>query len=173
MTPNITSLTAMIAMVQEFHVLGNHPVATAPMMPEQVRLLKRAEWIRSEIIEFEEAVVAGNYIKAVDGLVDALYFILGTVVEMGAQPFFADCFEHVHGRNMSKFCTSVKEAEDTVLKYHTEGVSTIYRRNGDYFVVYGTEGELANKILKSIKWKEPELFPVMARRVGMTEDFLG
>ncbi len=91
--------------VRIFHKAFGHPVADTPTPMAQDRAEVRAKWMREEIQEFldarKEATVELEVVTAqADGMIDLIYFALGTLVEMGVEPDIL--FSIVQQANMSK-----------------------------------------------------------------------
>ena len=85
------------AEVKKFHETFNHPVSEKPTMLSASRLAQRNIWVKEELEEAEEAT---DVIGQADAMIDAIYFLLGTLVEMGVKP--QAVFEIVQEANMSK-----------------------------------------------------------------------
>jgi predicted HAD superfamily Cof-like phosphohydrolase len=71
--------------------------------------------------------------------------------------FNMDCiFREVHRSNMTKVCTNIEDAEESVKLYEEEKryKKPSIRRKGQYFVVYDAE---TSKILKNHKWENPNI----------------
>ena len=83
--------------VKEFQVAFNHPIANTPTFMDKKRAEARMSWVKEEVDEFLES---DNVIDQADALVDALYFILGTAVEIGVD--LEPVFDIVQNANMSK-----------------------------------------------------------------------
>ena len=83
--------------VKEFQLAFNHPVANVPTFMDKNRAEARMNWVKEEVDEFLDA---NNVIDQADALVDALYFILGTAVEIGVD--LEPVFNIVQEANMSK-----------------------------------------------------------------------
>ena len=88
--------------VATFHVnFGLLPEAAAPL--ERTLARKRADQMREELREFEDACADNNPAKAVDALVDMVYFALGAAAQMGVTPHcWQECWDAVHAANMRK-----------------------------------------------------------------------
>lgn len=73
-------------LVRDFHIAFGHPFANLVTSMPLNRRIDRAKWISEEMWEF---VLASNedLERQVDALIDALYFILGTFVEIGVNPY--------------------------------------------------------------------------------------
>lgn len=114
--------------------------------------------IREEVSELETAVKEKNLTETRDAIADILYVVYGMAFRMGIH---ADVdFSHVHESNMSKFCDSKEEAEQTVANYekrYKEGTSPYptptyrYEQSAKKWVVYE---ESTGKILKNINYKQ-------------------
>lgn len=65
-------------------------------------------------------------------------------------------FREVHRSNMTKVCTTLEDADESVQRYKNAGTyaKPVVRTKGEYYVVYDEE---LNKILKCFKWEEPSL----------------
>jgi len=83
--------------VKEFQVAFNHPTVNTPTFMPKERAEARMNWVKEEVDEFLES---DNVIDQADALVDALYFILGTAVEIGVD--LEPVFDIVQKANMSK-----------------------------------------------------------------------
>lgn len=71
-------------MVAEFHRVFGHPDgAAAPAMLAQGRLEFRLTLIEEELDELHDALKKNDEVEIIDALCDVLYFVLGTLVEMG------------------------------------------------------------------------------------------
>lgn len=69
--------------VADFHRIFQHPQAQTPTLLTVQRGTTRMSWIQEEIEEF---IVSEDIPDQVDALADTLYFVLGTLVEMGVPP---------------------------------------------------------------------------------------
>lgn len=84
--------------VKDFHTAFNHPVADKPTMLDRERAELRVKWTVDEIQrEFLEAT---DVVGQADAVIDGIYFLLGTLVEMGVQP--DNLFNRVNQANMDK-----------------------------------------------------------------------
>jgi len=98
-------------------------------------------------------------IETLDALADILYVTLGAGVSFGLQ--LDKAFDLVHQSNMSKVCTSEKEAKETISWYKKNYIpgtkKLVYdtpsykkSKNGKYWIIYN---ESSGKRLKSINYK--------------------
>jgi len=96
-------------MVKAFHRIAGHPWAARPKMLPEDRVAFRASLIQEELDEFIEAK---TIVDQVDALMDCMYFVLGSMVELGVDSEWA--FGVVHQCNMNKF-------PGGVVKYREDG----------------------------------------------------
>lgn len=88
--------------VKEFHRAFNHPAPGKITHLEMDRMENRINWINEEIDEYEGAAITKNIVEVADALGDALYLILGTIVEHGLEDVMEKVFDEIHASNMSK-----------------------------------------------------------------------
>jgi predicted HAD superfamily Cof-like phosphohydrolase len=93
----LKGLDLVLAEVKKFHETFKHPVSEKPTMLSAERLAQRNIWVREEL---EEAVEAEDVIGQADAMIDAIYFLMGSLVEMGIKP--QAVFEIVQEANMAK-----------------------------------------------------------------------
>lgn len=91
-----------IEMVAEFHRAFGQPVLSEPVMPRKDRRNLRVWLLEEEFVEHRNAMLDGDLVEAVDGLVDCLYILFGTAHEMGVAHLLPALFAEVHRSNMSK-----------------------------------------------------------------------
>lgn len=83
--------------VKKFHETFKHPISEKPTMLTAERLAQRNIWVKEELQESEEAT---DVIGQADAMIDAIYFLMGSLVEMGVKP--QAVFEIVQNANMAK-----------------------------------------------------------------------
>lgn len=88
------------AMVREFHKTFGHAAPDSPTLVGKRRLIDRADYQQSEIIELYEALEENDLAGIMDAIGDDVYFALGTFVELGVD--FYEVFRRIHAANMSK-----------------------------------------------------------------------
>ncbi len=111
--------------------------------------------LAEELKELQEAVNDGNMVEIADALCDLQYVLAGAVLEFGLGGQFKSLFDEVHRSNMSKACTSVEEANDTIAHYkNNSNVDAYYKEVDSLFLVY-REGD--HKTLKSINYSPADL----------------
>jgi predicted HAD superfamily Cof-like phosphohydrolase len=119
----------------------------------------RVSLVEEEFNEFKKAVIEKNREEVLDGIMDMLVTVYGSAVAFGlTKENMEKCFDIVHESNMSKFCKTQKEAEDTVSFYENHKLydSPSYRFNPEsgLWVVYNTS---TGKILKSVNYTPANL----------------
>jgi len=114
----IPSLGAAFEDVRDFHRTFGHPAPDVPTVIPQERVEARADWLNEEADEF---VTASGLVEArigasadpadtyghvdviaeqADAMIDAAYFALGGLVELGIDP--SPLWDIVHRANMAK-----------------------------------------------------------------------
>ncbi len=91
-----------------------------------------------ELEEYRAAVRDNDIVEIADALTDMLYVLLGTFIAHGLQDIAEELFDEVHRSNMSKL---------------DEHGKPIFRNDG--------------KVLKSKRFSEPDLRPIIARVGGV------
>ena len=136
-------------MVSEFHTLFDAPILDKPQIPAD-RAQLRINLLEEELKELSQAIADGDLVEVLDAFADLQYVLSGAVLEFGMGDRFADVFAEVQRSNMSKACSSLQEAEQTVEYYKTErGMEGYIVQKGDQYLVYRKED---NKVLKSINY---------------------
>lgn len=89
-------------MVREFHYKFEQPVGVgAPKLLDDARFELREDWIGEEAEERFLAQDERDLPGVADAIVDELYFLIGTAVEMGID--LDPLFKAVHAANMQKY----------------------------------------------------------------------
>jgi len=92
--------------VKRFHATFQKPNPDIPVMQSVEDVTNRANWIRSEVEELEEAE---TLVDQADAYLDILYFAIGGLVELGIRP--GALFEIVQAANMAKLHKCVKTGD--------------------------------------------------------------
>lgn len=124
-------------------VFGQH-VADAPQQPDPETVALRMVLLTEEFSETMAAHAAGDMVELLDGLVDMLVIIYGTVLTFGL-PLEA-AWAEVHRSNMAK----VDPATGMVA----------YREDGKVLKPEGWEGPRLDRVLEAAGWQAPELVDV-------------
>lgn len=107
MFQNLMKETKMsIAAVAEFHAKFGVPVNDTPGFPSKEVLKFRLDTLAEELEEINNAAKRGDLEDFLDGLVDLVYFAMGTA-HVCALPF-NDAFREVHEANMRKVNASAE-----------------------------------------------------------------
>jgi predicted HAD superfamily Cof-like phosphohydrolase len=107
----LKGLDSVLEEVKKFHVAFGHPVQDKPTMLNKERLAQRNKWVEEEL---QESLEAEDVVGQADAVIDAIYFHLGTLVEMGVMPQGA--FEIVQNANMAKLFPDGKPRYNEVNK---------------------------------------------------------
>jgi|HubBroStandDraft_6_1064221.scaffolds.fasta_scaffold1272900_2 predicted HAD superfamily Cof-like phosphohydrolase len=83
--------------VRAFHLAFGSPAPDAPVPLDRDKALRRAAWIEEEAQELREATTIA---EQADAFIDAIYFALGGLVELGVRP--GPLWDIVQGANMAK-----------------------------------------------------------------------
>ena len=141
--------------VTEFHKTFEAPVLDTPQIPSEERCQLRVSLIQEELDELKQAIKDGDLIEIADALCDIQYVLSGTVLEFGMSEKFDKMFKEIQRSNMSKACSSIKEAIETISYYKKkDGTESMYKQVGDKWIVYRMSD---NKILKSVKYSPANL----------------
>ena len=144
-----------IKMVEEFHNTFGVPVLETPQIPSKERCDLRINLMQEELNEIKEAIEKGDVVEIADGLCDLIFVCCGSILEFGMSDKFNDLFQEVHNSNMSKACSSHKEAIETLLHYkQKDGTEGVYKEEDGKWLVYRKED---NKVLKSVNYSPANL----------------
>ena len=149
-------------LVAQFHQTFKHPILSQPQIPGEDRCNLRIALLAEELKELQEAVKNKDLVEVADAFCDIQYVLSGAILEFGLGDKFSALFEEVQRSNMSKACTSEKEAMETVAFYKTnKDTDCYYREEGGRWLVYRT-GD--NKTIKSINYSPADLKKVLNDR---------
>lgn len=148
-----------LTQVKEFHDGFDHPILPTPQIPDAKRCALRVELLREELKELQEAIEKKDIVEIADAFCDLEYVLSGAILEFGMGEKFPSLFAEVHRSNMSKACSSIKEAEDTMEFYKKkDGTETYIKEKGNVFLVYRKSD---NKTLKSINYSPANLKSIL------------
>ncbi len=150
--------------VREFHQVFDHPIATKPdrnIFTKNEKLVNlRVALIEEEFNELKEAISNHDMKEVADALTDMLYVIYGAGHSFGID--LDRAFKLVHASNMTKACSTLEEAEETVSHLLKEGryrdPAISKSQCGKYYIVYDRK---TGKILKNKYYKPVDLTPVL------------
>jgi predicted HAD superfamily Cof-like phosphohydrolase len=144
-----------IEKVSEFHKTFEAPILDNPEIPSEDRCKLRISLLQEELDELKQAIEDKDIIEISDALSDIQYVLSGAILEFGLGNKFDDLFLEVQRSNMSKACSSIKEAIETISHYKKkDGTESMYKQVGDKWIVYRISD---NKVLKSINYSPANL----------------
>jgi len=144
-----------IEKVSEFHKTFEAPILDNPEIPSEDRCKLRISLLQEELDELKQAIEDKDIIEISDALSDIQYVLSGAILEFGLGNKFDDLFLEVQRSNMSKACSSIKEAIETISHYKKkDGTESMYKKVGDKWIVYRISD---NKVLKSINYSPADL----------------
>ncbi len=144
-----------IEKVSEFHKTFEAPILESPQIPTEDRCNLRVSLIQEELDELKQAIKDGDLVEIADALSDIQYVLSGAILEFGLGEKFNDLFDEVQRSNMSKACSSIQEAIETISHYKKkDGTESMYKQVGDKWIVYRMSD---NKILKSVNYSPANL----------------
>lgn len=135
---------SMIEDVKEFHRFFGHPIGKRVRSLEPVRIQNRIKWKEEELTELKTAVANNDMTEVADALVDLVYFVLGTAIEMGIP--FQKVWDAVHESNMAKAVRPSHTDHCPLLSEHEIPVKCTCGA-----VIYKEDGKTA----KPADWKPP------------------
>lgn len=144
-----------IEKVSEFHKTFEAPILDNPQIPSEDRCNLRVSLIQEELDELKQAIKDGDLVEIADALSDIQYVLSGAILEFGLGEKFNELFDEVQRSNMSKACSSIQEAIETISFYKKkDGTESMYKQVGDKWIVYRM---VDNKILKSVNYSPANL----------------
>ena len=113
-------------------------------------------FIQEELDELREAVKQENIQEVLDAILDITYVGLGNgAMVFGLKDKIWEAYQEVQASNLSKICTTLEEAEETVkVRSEQQGEPCHYEAVGSNYVVYRTSDK---KVMKSINYFRPDL----------------
>ena len=137
------------------HTFGK-PNYYRAIIPEQRITDFVINFIKEETEELAEAVQEKDIVSVLDAICDLLYVAVGNAtMAFGLKDKLLPAYAEVQASNMSKVCTSVEEAEETVrVRAEQQGEPCHFEKVGEYYIVYRTRDK---KVMKSINYFSPNL----------------
>lgn len=129
-----------IMQVKEFQEAIGAPMPRKPTLLDDERAKLRHRLLSEEIDEIQTAQEEGYIVGVADGIIDAMYILIGTAHEYGIADRMIDLFDEVQRSNMSK-CVDGK---------------MIFREDG--------------KVLKPETYSKPNLAPIMDRDYSVYDE---
>jgi len=113
-------------------------------------------FIQEELDELREAVEQENIQEILDAILDITYVGLGNgAMVFGLKDKIWEAYQEVQASNLSKICTTLEEAEETVkVRSEQQGEPCHHEEVGENYVVYRTSDK---KVMKSVSYFRPDL----------------
>ena len=143
--------------VETFNATFGKPNNYEPTIPEKKEWQFVYDFILEELEEYREACERGDIVEILDALCDITYVSLGNGVMLhGLKNKIWPAYQEVQASNMSKACTSEKEAMETVSKRSKEQGEACHfeKLEEGRYIVYRTRDR---KVMKSINYFRPNL----------------
>ena len=142
----------VLEMVADWSKTFGLPIKEEEGFPSHERVSLSMKLIREELKETEEAIAFNSFKDVKDGLGDLLWVTVRAMMEFGIDP--DETISSIYKSNMSKADLTQEDAILTYKKYMEQGIQTYCRERNGLYITYRF-GD--NKVLKSYKFKEPEL----------------
>jgi len=145
-----------VSEVEEFNAIMGKPNNYNPVIPSEKEWMFVYNFILEELEEYKHACETGNIVEVLDALCDITYVSLGNGAMLhGLKDKVWPAYQEVQASNLSKACTSEKEAQDTVrVRSEEQGEACHYEKIGSYYIVYRTRDR---KVMKNINYFRPNL----------------
>ena len=145
-----------ISEVEEFNAVMGKPNNYTPNIPEEKEWMFVYNFILEELEEYKHACETGDIVEVLDALCDITYVSLGNGAMLhGLKDKVWPAYQEVQASNLSKACTSEKEAQDTVRVRSVEQKEAChYEKVGEYYIVYRSSDK---KVMKNINYFRPDL----------------
>ena len=142
--------------VEEFNAVMGKPNNYTPNIPEEKEWMFVYNFILEELEEYKHACETGNIVEVLDALCDITYVSLGNGAMLhGLKDKVWPAYQEVQASNLSKACTSKKEAQETVrVRSEEQKTPCHYEKVGRYYIVYRSSDK---KVMKSINYFRPDL----------------
>jgi len=142
--------------VETFNATFGKPNNYEPTIPEKKEWQFVYDFILEELEEYRQACEEGNIVEVLDALCDIAYVSLGNgTMLQGLKAKIWPAYQEVQGSNMSKSCSTQKEAMETVtIRSKEQNEPCHFEQVEDRFVVYRTRDR---KVMKSINYYKPDL----------------
>lgn len=142
----------IVNLIEDWSNTFGLPIKKGKGFPSRDRMELAIKLINEEFLEFLAGVDRRDLKEVEDGLGDLLWVTIRAMMEFGIDPH--ETINNIYKSNMSKADFSEEDAVATKAKYKEQGIDTYMKIVGPAFITYRV-GD--NKVLKSHKFKEPEL----------------
>ena len=145
-----------VSEVEEFNAIMGKPNNYTPNIPDEKEWMFVYNFILEELEEYKHACETGNIVEVLDALCDITYVSLGNGACLhGLKDKVWPAYQEVQASNLSKACTSKKEAQETVrVRSEEQKTPCHYEKVGRYYIVYRSSDK---KVMKSINYFKPDL----------------
>jgi predicted HAD superfamily Cof-like phosphohydrolase len=145
-----------VSEVEEFNAIMGKPNNYTPNIPDEKEWMFVYNFILEELEEYKHACETGNIVEVLDALCDITYVSLGNGAMLhGLKDKVWPAYQEVQASNLSKACTSKKEAQETVrVRSEEQKTPCHYEKVGRYYIVYRSSDK---KVMKSINYFKPDL----------------
>ena len=142
--------------VEIFNSTFNKPNNYGPTIPEKKEWQFVYDFVLEELEEYRQACENGDIVEVLDALCDIAYVSLGNGTMLhGLKDKIWPAYQEVQGSNMSKSCSTKKEAMETVtVRSKEQDEPCHFEKVEDRYVVYRTRDK---KVMKSINYYRPDL----------------
>ena len=143
--------------VETFNATFGKPNNYEPTIPERKEWEFVYNFILEELEEYRQACENGDIVEILDAICDITYVTLGNATMLhGLKDKIWPAYQEVQASNLSKSCSSEKEAMETVsVRSKEQDEPCHFEKVGDRFVVYRTRDR---KVMKSINYFKPDLY---------------
>jgi NTP pyrophosphatase (non-canonical NTP hydrolase) len=149
---NNSKAVDVINLISHWSRVFGLPMKYEPGFPAQDRINLSLKLIREELKETEDAIAFKDFKETQDGLGDLLWVTVRAMMELGIDP--RATIQKIYESNMSKADTNQEDAILTYKSYMEQGIPTYCKNVEGLFITYRSSD---NKVLKSHKFKSPEL----------------
>jgi hypothetical protein len=145
-----------VSEVEEFNSLMNKPNNYVPTIPPKNEWDFVYNFILEELEEYKHACETENIVEVLDALCDIAYVSLGNGTMLhGLKDKIWPAYMEVQASNLSKACSTQKEAQKTVeTRSKEQGEACHYEQVASKYVVYRSRDR---KVMKSINYFKPDL----------------
>ena len=145
-----------VSEVEQFNELMNKPNNYEPTIPGKKDWQFVIDFVKEELEEYEQACKNGDIVEILDALCDIAYVSIGNGTMLhGLKDKIWPAYQEVQASNLSKSCSTEKEAMETVsVRSKEQNEPCHYEKVEERFVVYRTRDK---KVMKSINYFRPDL----------------
>ena len=151
-----TEYVPFVSEVEEFNETFNKPNNYEPTIPDKKEWQFVYDFIQEELEEYREACENGDIVEVLDALCDIAYVSLGNGTMLhGLKDKIWPAYQEVQASNLSKSCSTEKEALETIsVRSKEQNEPCHFEKVGERFVVYRTRDR---KVMKALNYFRPDL----------------